>query len=94
MRIGGVNDILKTYNQKKVQNRSNVREAFQKKDETTVSGEGRIYSRALNAAKKAPEVREAKIEALRTEIRSGNYNINAEDIAEKMLEDRLFDRRG
>jgi flagellar biosynthesis anti-sigma factor FlgM len=38
-----------------------------------------------------PDVREAKIREVRAKLRSGQYGVKAEEIAEKIIGDRLLD---
>ena len=42
---------------------------------------------AMKAAKEAPEVRSAEIDALKAAINEGRYEINPDKIAEKMISD-------
>jgi negative regulator of flagellin synthesis FlgM len=42
-------------------------------------------------AKDVPEIREDKVVELKQKIEQGTYNIKGEKVAQKMLEDLLFD---
>ena len=46
-------------------------------------------SRAAEMMHRIPEERAEKIEELKTKIRSGTYNVEATDIADKILDDAL-----
>jgi len=93
MRIGGINDMLKTYNQKKVYNNSTVNEVGKKRDEMKVSGEAQMFSKILQAAKKAPEVREEKVNSLKNQIEKGDYQVSGDKVADRMLNEFYFERK-
>lgn len=61
-------------------------------DKMTISEAGRTFQLALKAAKEAPEVREAKVAALKQAVADGTYSVPASEIAEKMLGRSLVDR--
>jgi anti-sigma28 factor (negative regulator of flagellin synthesis) len=47
--------------------------------------------RFLEVFEAAPELRKAKIAVLKKAITGGAYKVKAEDIAEKILKERLFE---
>src|SRR5262245_58102347 len=55
-------------------------------DRVDLSSEARDIQRAREVAQGAPEVREAKVEAARRALQSGNLNLKGQDLAEKLLE--------
>lgn len=54
-------------------------------DRVSLSNEGRLRTEAWQTAMSAPEVREAKIEAVRGQIADGSYVINTKNIAKRLL---------
>jgi negative regulator of flagellin synthesis FlgM len=62
-------------------------------DETSVSNAGQTYD--LNAIRKivenTPDRREEKVAALKKMIASGEYKVNAREVADKMIKEFLAD---
>ncbi|MEZ4520614.1 MAG: flagellar biosynthesis anti-sigma factor FlgM [Thermomicrobiales bacterium] len=54
-------------------------------DSVDISGEAAFRSRALEAVREAPDVREDRVQALRQAIASGNYNVTSADLAAHLL---------
>ena len=54
-------------------------------DKVSISGEAKLRALAQNALDKLPDVRQEKVDRLSKLIESGQYNPDAEKIAEKML---------
>jgi len=94
MKIYNVPGVLNAYNQKKAHASSKMQNVEAKKDEMQVSGEAQIMSKILQTAKNAPEIREEKVSEIRNAIKQGTYNVSTEDVAEKMLNGILFDKKG
>lgn len=60
-------------------------------DNVSLSQEAHALGRVEQAMKKAPEVNEAKVAAIKQAIAEGRYQVNSERIAEGMLaQDDLF----
>lgn len=54
-------------------------------DNVSLSQEAHALGRVEQAMKKAPEVDEAKVAAIKQAIAEGSYQVNSERIAERML---------
>jgi negative regulator of flagellin synthesis FlgM len=54
-----------------------------------ISAKAREFSKAQEAAAKAPDIREEKIAELKKRIAAGNYQINAQAIADKMVDEHV-----
>ena len=54
-------------------------------DRISLSPEARLRTEALSAATNAPEVRQAKVDAIKAEVDAGTYKPNSRQIASKML---------
>ncbi len=91
---GKTNTVVPTTSQakkEKPENRleTNTRQASDKIDITAVAQE---IKRAFESAPSTPVIDNNKIEAVKAALQSGNYQINADSIAEKMIQfDRPFD---
>lgn len=87
--------ILKAYGQKPVNKPGTVKTggtaAGEGRDQAQLSPEAKALQSALAAVKEAPEVREEKVAELREAVRSGTYNVSAQEIADKMLGRLLVD---
>jgi negative regulator of flagellin synthesis FlgM len=55
-----------------------------------VSARAKEMATAHQAAKSAPDVREDKIEALKRQIAEGRYKVDADAVAERMLNDHML----
>ena len=55
------------------------------KDNLSISNVGKDYQIAMKALKNIPDIREAKVQDIQARMQSGNYNISAEEVAEKLL---------
>jgi len=55
-------------------------------DEVVVSPDALLFSRAKEALKSVPEVREALVQRLREEIENGSYSVGNVLVAERLLE--------
>jgi flagellar biosynthesis anti-sigma factor FlgM len=54
-------------------------------DEITISSEGQVLQRMIRAAQQADEVRAARVQELRTKLRTGSYVLDPHVIANRML---------
>ena len=54
-----------------------------------ISEDARLMQRARELAHGAPDVRPDKVQSLKKAIQSGVYKVDAESIAEKILEDHM-----
>ena len=59
-------------------------------DRVSLSANARLLTVARAAAFAAPEVRQEKMDTLKTLVASGDYSINSRDIAEKLVENELL----
>ncbi|MFZ7101357.1 MAG: flagellar biosynthesis anti-sigma factor FlgM [Peptococcaceae bacterium] len=94
MKINHMHGVLKAYDQKKVAGKNKVNSVEAKKDEMQVSNEAQVLSKIFNTAKNAPEIRAEKVNELKNAIKQGNYHVSAGDVAEKMVNGMLFDKKG
>jgi negative regulator of flagellin synthesis FlgM len=79
-----VNKVMRKY-QKNVEKTNKTNKANFKEDKLEISSSAREFQLAMSAAKKLPEVRQEKIDAVKKEMANGKYNPTANEIAKKML---------
>jgi len=60
-------------------------------DEVQLSPQARDFQRIKDVLKKTPEVRQEKVAELSQRINSGNYDVDNEKVAEKIIRDNLID---
>ncbi|MDD4602027.1 MAG: flagellar biosynthesis anti-sigma factor FlgM [Negativicutes bacterium] len=90
-----VQNVLKAYGEqtKAAQNTKNEKSGpVQKQDEVILSSEAKEFGQILQSIKKLPDVREDKVNEISKKLDSGNYTIEAKDIAEQMIARVLADR--
>ena len=56
-----------------------------KKDEVKISDYGKDYQTVVNNLPNVPDVREEKVNSIKEQIDNGTYNLNPENIADKIL---------
>lgn len=80
-----VNQILKTY-QKHVDKTEKSQPAGMVRDKIEISDEARDFQTAMKAFKELPDVRQEKIDALKSQMDSNQYKPSAEAVVDKMME--------
>ncbi|MCL2030223.1 MAG: flagellar biosynthesis anti-sigma factor FlgM [Oscillospiraceae bacterium] len=54
-------------------------------DQVDVSESSRLFAQALAAVRSAPDVRAERVEAVRSALQNGTYEVNSKLVAEKIL---------
>lgn len=80
-----VNQVLKTY-QKQVDRTEKTGPAAMARDKIEISDQARDFQTAMKAFKELPEVRQDKIDDVRSQMESGQYKPSSEAVADKILE--------
>jgi len=62
------------------------------KDNITLSEGGKIFNHALKAVREGMDVRDAKVNLISKQIRNGEYKVNSDDIASKMISSSYFSK--
>jgi negative regulator of flagellin synthesis FlgM len=62
------------------------------KDVFALSKEGRDFQIALSALSKVPDIRQEKVQEIKEKLQSGNYNVSAQELADKIVES-AFDQK-
>lgn len=79
-----VKDITKRQDTEK---KDNANKSDDRNDKISVSGKAKEINELKRLINELPEIRTDRIEALKKAIESGNYNIDSQKIAEKLLEE-------
>lgn len=88
-----VNKAMQIYGQKSTENVKNAKEVKGPKDELELSTRGRDYQIAMKAFKNLPEVRQDLVDELKAKISQGNYNVSGSEIADKIIESVIIDKK-
>ena len=89
MRINTYNQVSQLYQASKANKASKAYGSVQSQtaqDQLHISQTGRDYQIAKQAVAKASEVREDKVAQLKERVASGNYDVNVDDFAQKLVE--------
>lgn len=84
MRVDAVNQVSQIYkpsSAKKVEKSG----AVKSRDAYEISQFAKDYQTAKNAVSEASEVREEKVAQIKEALASGNYNVSAQEVAEKIV---------
>ena len=92
MKINKTNKIFQIYENMK-NRRLNSNKNVSKKDEFKASEKALDYQFAINKLKEVPEIRKERVERIKAQVQSGNYNVEGKKIAEKIVEGLHFDKR-
>ncbi len=84
MKINKTNKIFQIYENMK-NGRLNSNKNVSKKDEFKASEKALDYQFAINKLKEVPEIRKERVERIKAQVQSGNYNVEGKKIAEKIV---------
>lgn len=85
MRIDAYNQISQVYNVQKQVKAQSVQKSGYASDQLSISQTGRDYQVAKKAVAEASDIREDKVSRLKSMVDSGNYQVEANDFASKLL---------
>ena len=85
MRIVGTEKVQGIYGKQAVKRTETKVGASYGKDSVVFSNFAKELQLASKAVKEAPEVRTEKVDRLKAQVESGQYNVSASQIAEKIL---------
>lgn len=91
MKINGqvnVHNVLKTYQKSAKTEKVNSKKALEM-DKVEISSTARDMQVAMKALADLPEVRSEKVEAVRSQLSSGKYKVDAEALVDKLFENVL-----
>ena len=86
MRVEAYNQVAQLYNREKTQKVQNTKQMSTGRDEVQISSMGRDHQIAKQAVADASDIREDRVAQLKERLDSGNYNVDMNDFANKLLE--------
>ncbi|AKL93768.1 flagellar biosynthesis anti-sigma factor FlgM [Clostridium aceticum] len=87
-----INKVMKLYN-KAQQGTEKTLETGEKKDKIEISQKAKEFQVAMKALKNLPEVRQEKVKELRESIENNSYNVSGKEIADKIIEGIMIDKK-
>lgn len=85
MRIDAMAEISQIYQANGTKRKPGVSSSSYSKDTVEISGFGRDLQVARQAVAEAPDVREDKVQELKTSMANGTYNVPMSALADKLL---------
>ncbi len=87
-----VNKAMRIYKTtaKKIDNVKNVEKP---KDELQLSEKAKEFQVVMKAFKNLPEIREDLVNELKDKIQQGTYNVTGEEVADKIIESAIIDKK-
>lgn len=86
MRIEAYNQVAQVYKANAAAGTAKTTKAGASRDEVQISSIGRDYQIAKQAVADASDIREDKAAELAAKVKSGSYDVSADDFASKLLE--------
>lgn len=84
MRIDAYNKVNQVY-QTNVKTQTTKKDKMSKSDKVEISQFGRDLQVAKQAVENMPDIREEKVEVIKTAITSGTYEFSMEEVADKLV---------
>jgi len=85
--------ITKAYQQQKKENVAARTEASRQEDQLNISQEARFINVARTALQQLPQSNERKLEELRQTMQAGTYEVQNEELVEKIWQEGFWDQR-
>ena len=86
MRVETYNQIAALYKTNKTAKTQGIAGAGTARDEVQISSFGRDYQIAKQAVAEASDIREDRVAQLKESVNSGNYNVDVNDFANRLLQ--------
>ena len=84
MRIDAYNQVAQLYGIQKNLKTQKAQNAAGPRDQVSISQAGRDYQVAKSAVSEASDIREDKVASIKERIASGEYNVSADELAQKL----------
>lgn len=84
---------MKIYNKANNKTAENTKGINKPSDKLELSDKAKEFQIAMRAFKNLPEVREEKVKELKGKIQQGTYNVSGKEIADKMIDSLLIDKK-
>ncbi len=88
-----INKAMQIYNKKSTEKLDKTKNVNGPKDELELSTKAKEYQIAIKAFNKLPEIREDLVNDLKSKIQQGSYNVSGEEIADKIIESAMIDKK-
>ena len=85
--------ITKAYQQQKKENVAARTEGSRQEDQLNISQEARFINVARTALQQLPQPNERKLEELRQTMQAGTYEVQNEELVEKIWQEGFWDQR-
>lgn len=92
MKINRTDRLLQIYTNMET-SKAKINKKASEKDKIEFSERAMDYQFALKKLKEVPDIRMEKVEKLKKEIQTGNYNISGREIVDKIYESINFDKK-
>ena len=86
MRIEAYNQVAQIYKSSQIAGTAKTAKTAAGRDEVQISSFGRDYQIAKQAVAEASDIRDEKVAEVAAKVKSGNYDVSADDFASKLLE--------
>ena len=87
-----INRVTELYNRNK-RATERVKHISTPKDQIEISAKAKDFQVAMKAFKKLPDVREDKVAEIKEKIQNNNYNVSGKEIAHKIIEGIMMDKK-
>lgn len=91
-----VQSLIKTYAKQiktdTVRPKTEVAPTTRTEDNISISGQGKLMQKAIQAAKQSEDIRTDKVDELKQAVSSGTYEVSDQEAAEKMIYRALVDK--
>jgi len=84
MRVDQISSIYESYKTKSV-TKTKSADKVQKKDEIALSTTAKDFQAVYKALSTTPDIRVDKVGDIKEKMKSGNYNVAAEEVADKIM---------
>jgi negative regulator of flagellin synthesis FlgM len=81
-----MNKIMKAYQNLNQQDNNNVNKKT-KSDQVSISNEAKEIQNIKETLENKPEIRQEKVDQIKNQIQNGNYQVDSQKIAEKIISD-------
>jgi negative regulator of flagellin synthesis FlgM len=85
-------DPLKLYSQTAGKANRADRQGEARPDQVSISNEGKVMHRAMQALSSIPDLREEKVQSVRQQVKAGTYEVSGKEIVRKVFSRAM--RRG
>lgn len=88
-----INKAMRIYNKTATKKTDNVKNVEEPKDKLQLSEKAKEFQIAMKAFKNLPEIREDLVSELKDKIKQGTYDVTGEEIADKIIESAIIDKK-